>query len=57
VRAEAGVIEIEGRPLALAVMTTHLRDDQAGERAIRAVADAAFAYGERVARGGALGRR
>ena len=57
VRAEAAVVEIPNRPFALAVMTTHLRDDQAGERAIRAVADAAFAYGERVALGGLYGRR
>jgi beta-lactamase class A len=57
VRAEAGVVEVADRPVAIAVMTTHLRDDQAGERAIRAVADAAFAYADRVARGGAYGRR
>jgi beta-lactamase class A len=57
VRAEAAVIEIDGRPFALAVMTTHLRDEGAGERAIRAVADATFAFAERVALGGAYGRK
>lgn len=57
VRAEAGVVELEGRPFALAVMTTYLRSDQDGERAIHDVADAAFSYFDRLATGGAYGRR
>jgi beta-lactamase class A len=57
VRAEAAVVELERRPFALAAMTTYLRNDQDGERAIRDVADAAFSYFERLAEGGAYGRR
>jgi beta-lactamase class A len=57
VRAEAAVVEIEGRPFALAAMTTYLRSDADGERAIRDVADAAFSYFDRLAQGGAYGRK
>ncbi|MGE3277903.1 MAG: serine hydrolase [Vicinamibacterales bacterium] len=57
VRAEAAVVEREGRPFALAVMTTYLADDQAGERAIHDIAAAAFAYFDRLARGGKYGRQ
>ena len=57
VRAEAGVVELAAHPYALAVMTTHLRDDRSGEAAIRAVADVAFSYMERLSLGGAYGRR
>ncbi|HXG87400.1 MAG TPA: serine hydrolase [Vicinamibacterales bacterium] len=35
VRAEAAVVELEGRPFGLAAMTTYLRNDADGERAIR----------------------
>jgi beta-lactamase class A len=57
VRAEAAVVELDGRPFALAAMTTYLRNDADGERAIREVADAVFSYFERVATGGQYGRR
>ncbi|MBA3270671.1 MAG: serine hydrolase [Acidobacteria bacterium] len=57
VRAEAAVVELEGRPFALAAMTTYLRHDPDGERAIGDVADAAFSYFERLALGGAYGRK
>jgi beta-lactamase class A len=57
VRAEAAVVELEGRPFALAVMTTYLRHDQDGERAIFDVADAAFSFFDRMSKGGAYGRR
>ena len=57
VRAEAAVVELEGRPYALAVMATYLRGDIDGERAIRDVADAVFSYFERLATGGAYGRK
>ena len=56
VRAEAAVVELEGRPYALAAMTTYLRNDPEGERAIRDTADAAFSYFDRLAHGGAYGR-
>ena len=58
VRAEAAVVELEGRPFALAVdddvPAQPMRD---GERAIGEVADAAFSYFERLAPGGAYGRK
>jgi hypothetical protein len=38
-------------------MTTYLRNDDDGNRAIREIADAAFSYFERIAAGGAHGRR
>ena len=57
VRAEAAVVELEGRPFALAAMTTYLRNDADGERAIRDTADAAFSYFDRLAQGGAYGRK
>jgi len=57
VRAEAAVVELDGRPFALAAMTTYLRNDADGERAIRDVADAVFSYFDRLATGGAYGRR
>lgn len=57
VRAEAAVVELDGRPFALAAMTTYLRTDADGERAIREIADAVFSYFERVATGGTYGRK
>ena len=58
VRAEAAVVELDGRPFALAVddhlPATPIPD---GERAIGEVADAAFSYFERLAQGGAYGGR
>jgi beta-lactamase class A len=57
VRAEAAVVELEGRPFSVAVMTTYLRDDEQGSRVIGAIADAAFSYFERLAHGGAYGRK
>jgi beta-lactamase class A len=57
VRAEAAVIELPGRPFALSVMTTYLKNDEDGERAIHDIAAAAFSYFERLAKSGAYGRR
>lgn len=57
VRAEAGIVEIERRPFALAVMTTYLKEDADGVRAIREVASAAYDYFSRLARGGKYGRQ
>ena len=57
VRAEAAVVELAGRPYALAVMTTYLANDPDGEKAIYDVAAAAFSYFERLATGGAYGRK
>jgi len=57
VRAEAGVVEVQGRPFSIAVMTTYLARDEDGSRAIRDIAAAAYGYFDRLARGGAFGRR
>jgi len=57
VRAEAAVVAVEGRPFSLAVMTTYLARDADGERAIGEIASAAFSYFDRLAKGGAYGRR
>jgi beta-lactamase class A len=55
VRADAGLVLLERRPYALAVMCTYLRDDAEGERAIEAASRAVYAYFERRARAGAYG--
>lgn len=57
VRAEAAVVDLPGRPFAIAVMTTYLANDPDGDRAIRDIAAAAFSYFERLATGGAFGRK
>jgi beta-lactamase class A len=57
VRAEAAIVELEGRPFALAAMTTYLRNDLDGEHAIGEVANTAFSYFDRLAHGGAYGRK
>lgn len=57
VRAEAGVVEVRGRPFSIAVMTTYLARDEDGSRAIHDIAAAAYSYFDRLAKGGAFGRR
>lgn len=57
VRAEAAVVDLPNRPFALAMMTTYLRHGPDGDRAIGEAADAIFSYFDRVASGGAYGRR
>lgn len=57
VRAEAAVVEVAGRPYALAVMTTYLANDPDGEKAIYDVAAATYSYFDRLAAGGAYGRK
>lgn len=57
VRAEIAVVEVEGRPFSMAVMTTYVADGPDAERAIRDMASAAHAYFDRLARGGAYGRK
>lgn len=57
VRAEAAVVEVADRPFALAVMTTYLKNDSDGVRAIAETAQAAFEYFDRLAHGGQYGRR
>jgi beta-lactamase class A len=57
VRAETAIVDLPNAPFGLAVMTTYLKDDPAGSRAIGDVAAAVFSYFERVASGGKYGRR
>jgi beta-lactamase class A len=57
VRAEIAVVDVPKRPFSLAVMTTYLKLDGDGERAIGAVASAVLSYFERLATGGEYGRR
>lgn len=57
VRAEAAVVGLDGRPFALAVMTTYLKNDADGVRATAEVASAAFDYFNRIAHGGKYGRQ
>jgi beta-lactamase class A len=57
VRTEAGVVAVDGRPFALAVMTTYLKDDEAGSRAIRDMTAAAYSYFDRLATSTVYGRK
>lgn len=57
VRAEAAVVEVQGRPFSLAVMTTYLATDEDAIRAMREIAATAYSYFDRLAKGGAHGRR
>jgi beta-lactamase class A len=54
---EAGVVAVEGRPFSIAVMTTYLKEDGDGSRAIREMTAAAYTYFDRLATSGAFGRR
>jgi beta-lactamase class A len=57
VRAETAIVDLPNAPFSLAVMTTYLKDDAAGSRAIGDIAGAAFSYFERIAASGKYGRR
>jgi beta-lactamase class A len=57
VRTEAGVVAVESRPFALAVMTTYLNDDEEGSRAIREMTSAAYSYFDRLASSTVYGRK
>lgn len=57
VRAEVAVVDVPGRPFSIAVMTTYLARDEDGSRLIGDIASAAWSYFDRLARGGAHGRR
>lgn len=56
VRCDSGIVEIAGRPFILCVMTTYLKHDEDGERAIEAIARLAYAYFDRLRRATAYGR-
>jgi beta-lactamase class A len=57
VRVDAGIVFAKNRPYILAVMTTFLRSEIEGERAIEEMARAAYDYFNRLGSGGALGRQ
>ena len=57
VRVDAGIVFAKNRPYVLSVMTTFLKNEAEGERAIEALSRAAYEYFRRLGSGGALGRR
>jgi beta-lactamase class A len=57
VRADAGVVFVKNRPYAFVVMTTFLRDESEGERAIEEMSRAAYQYFNRLGSSGPEGRR
>jgi beta-lactamase class A len=56
VRVDAGIVFAKNRPYVLCVMTTFLKDETEGERAIENLSRAAYEYFSRLG-AGALGRR
>jgi beta-lactamase class A len=56
VRVDAGIVFAKNRPYVLCVMTTFLKDEMEGERAIESISRAAYEYFSRLGAGGALGR-
>ena len=56
VRVDAGIVFAKNRPYVLSVMTTFLKDEAEGERAIEEISRAAYEYFSRLGAGGALGR-
>jgi beta-lactamase class A len=57
VRVDAGIVFAKNRPYVLSVMTTFLKDEAEGERAIEEISRAAYEYFSRLGSGGALGRQ
>jgi beta-lactamase class A len=56
VRVDAGIVYAKNRPFVMCVMTTFLKDEAEGERAISEMSRTAYEYFSRLA-GGPLGRR
>ena len=56
VRCDAGIIEVEGHPFVVSVMTTFLASNEEGERAIKEIARLAYAHFERLSRSTNYGR-
>jgi beta-lactamase class A len=56
VRCDAGIIEIQGRPFILSLMTTYNAHDEEGERAVEDIARLAHAYFDRLSRSSSYGR-
>ena len=57
VRVDAGIVFAKNRPYILAVMTTYLKDDDQGERAIIEMSRVAYEYFQRLGSSGVAGRR
>ncbi len=53
---DAGLVYLANRPFAIAVMTTFLAEQAAGQRAITDIARTAFGYFDRRSRAGVEGR-
>jgi beta-lactamase class A len=56
VRCDAGVIEIQGHPFVMTVMTTFLPHEDEGEAAIKKIARMTYDYFERLSRSSVYGR-
>lgn len=56
VAADAGIVYLPDRPYVFVVTTTYLKDNAAGEAAIREASEVAYHYFSRVARSSDLGR-
>jgi beta-lactamase class A len=56
VRNDSGLVFAKNRPFVLCVMTTYLRDEKAGERAISEIAAAAHRHFDRLGRASEYGR-
>lgn len=57
VRADGGIVYVEGRPYVLVVMTSWLQNDGDGERAIEDLSRTAYQYFDRMARSSEYGRK
>jgi len=57
VACDSGIVLLAGRPYAISVMTTYVRDAEAAERVIAEVSRTVFAYFERLAGSNAYGAR
>jgi beta-lactamase class A len=55
--ADVGIVYAKNRPYVFAAMTTYLRDDKAGERAIEELSRAAYDYFNRLGAGSEYGRQ
>jgi beta-lactamase class A len=56
VRNDSGIIFVPNRPFILCVMTTYLREERSGQRAISEIALAAYQYFDRLGRSSEYGR-
>jgi beta-lactamase class A len=56
VRCDAGIIEVEGHPFVVSVMTTFLASNEEGERAIKEIARLAYVHFDRLSRSSSYGR-